>query len=139
MTVRFSPTGTNQRGPVALNVTSSVPGTKNPYNVLLYGNGVGLPTCTTGGNTSGGVGARNLSGTFKANHDSAVAYFQYKLASSTTWLTSTTQAVTGFSNTNVTKTVTGLTVGQSYQYRAVIYNAVNATSPTFGTISTFTA
>ncbi len=139
MIVRFSPTGTNQRGPVILAVTSSVPGTKNPYNVLLYGNGVGLPTCTTGGNTSGGVGARNLSGTFKANHDSAVAYFQYKLASSTTWLTSTTQAVTGFSNTNVTKTVTGLTVGQSYQYRAVIYNAVNATSPTFGAISTFTA
>lgn len=139
MTVRFSPTGTNQRGPVILAVTSSVPGTKNPYNVLLYGNGVGLPTCTTGGNTSGGVGARNLSGTFKANHDTAVAYFQYKLASSTTWLTSTTQAVTGFSNTNVTKTVTGLSVGQSYQYRAVIYNAVNATSPTFGAISTFTA
>lgn len=139
MTVRFSPTGTNQRGPVILAVTSSVPGTKNPYNVLLYGNGVGLPTCTTGGNTSGGVGARNLSGTFKANHDTAVAYFQYKLAASTTWLTSTTQAVTGFSNTNVTKTVTGLTVGQSYQYRAVIYNAVNATSPTFGTIATFTA
>ena len=139
MTVRFSPTGTNQRGPVALNVASSVPGTKNPYTIFLYGNGVGLPTCTTGGNTSGGVGARNLSGTFKANHDSAVAYFQYKLASSTTWLTSATQTISGFSNVTVTKTVTGLTVGQSYQYRAVIYNAVNATSPTFGAISTFTA
>ena len=139
MTVRFSPTGTNQRGPVALNVASSVPGTKNPYTIFLYGNGVGLPTCTTGGNTSGGVGARNLSGTFKANHDSAVAYFQYKLASSTTWLTSATQTISGFSNVTVTKTVTGLNVGQSYQYRAVIYNAVNATSPTFGAISTFTA
>lgn len=139
MTVRFSPTGLNQRGPVALSVASSVPGTKNPYNILLYGNGVGLPTCTTGGSTSGGVGARNLSGTFKANHDSAVAYFQYKLASSTTWLTSATQTIGGFSNVTVTKTVTGLTVGQSYQYRAVIYNAVNATSPTFGSIATFTA
>lgn len=139
MTVRFSPTGLNQRGPVALSVTSSVPGTKNPYTILLYGNGVGLPTCTTGGNTASGVGGRNLSGTFKANHDSAVAYFQYKLASSTTWLTSTTQTIGGFSNVTVTKTITGLTVGQSYQYRAVIYNAVNATSPTFGAIATFTA
>lgn len=139
MTVRFSPTGTNQRGPAPLNVASSVPGTKNPYTIFLYGNGVGLPTCTTGSNSSGGVGARNLSGTFKANHDSAVAYFQYKLASSTTWLNSSTQTVDGFSNTNVTKAVTGLSVGQSYQYRAVIYNAVNATSPTFGAIATFTA
>jgi hypothetical protein len=105
----------------------------------MYGNGVGLPTCTTGGNTSGGTGARNLSGTFKANHDSAVAYFQYKLASSTTWLTSATENVSGFSNVTVTKTVTGLTVGQSYQYRAVIYNAVNASSPTVGATATFTA
>lgn len=138
MTVRFSPTGTNQRGPVGLVVTSSVPGTKNPYTIFLYGNGVGLPTCTTGSNASAGAGARTFNGTFKANHDTAVAYFQYKLASSTTWLTTSTQAVTGFSDTAVSKTVTGLTVGQQYQYRAVIYNAVNATSPTFGATSTFT-
>lgn len=139
MTVRFSPTGTNQRGPVVLSVTSSVPGTKNPYAIYLYGNGVGLPTCTTGSSTSAGVGARNLSGTFKANHDTAVAYFEYKLASSTTWLSSTTQNTSGFSNVTLNATVSGLTVGQTYQYRAAIYNAVNASNPTFGTTATFTA
>jgi hypothetical protein len=139
MTVRFSPIGTNQRGPVVLNVTSSVPGTKNPYAIYLYGNGVGLPTCTTGSSTSAGVGARNLSGTFKANHDTAVAYFEYKLASSTTWLSSTTQNTSGFSNVTLNATVSGLTVGQTYQYRAAIYNAVNASNPTFGTTATFTA
>jgi uncharacterized delta-60 repeat protein len=139
MTVRFTPTGTNQRGPVTLSVSSTVPGTKNPYTILLYGNGVGLPTCTTGSNSSAGVGARNLSGTFKANHDTAVAYFEYKLSASTTWLTSATQSTSGFSNVTLNSTVSGLTVGQVYQYRAVIYNAVNATSPTVGATSTFTA
>lgn len=138
MTVRFAPTGTNQRGQSNLTITSSVPGIKNPYIVRMFGNGVGLPTCSTGGNTSAGVGARNLTGTFKANHDTAVAYFQYRLASSTTWLNSPTQNTSGFSNVNITIPITGLTVGQSYVYRAAIYNAVNANSPTFGGTSSFT-
>lgn len=139
MTVRFTPTGTNQRGPVTLSVSSTVPGTKNPYTILLYGNGVGLPTCSTGSSSAAGAGSRNLSGTFKANHDTAVAYFEYKLSASTTWLTSATQNTSGFSNVTLNSTVSGLTVGQVYQYRAVIYNAVNATSPTYGATATFTA
>jgi uncharacterized delta-60 repeat protein len=143
MTVRFTPTTTGARGPIILSVTSSLPGTKNPYTVSLNGSGVAVPLATTGSNSAPGSGQRTLNGTFRANHDTATAYFQYKLASSSTWLSSATSAISGFTNVAVAKTITGLTVGQSYQYRAIIYNAVNAgqspASPFVGATTTFTA
>jgi uncharacterized delta-60 repeat protein len=143
MTVRFAPTTTGARGPIILSVTSSLPGTKNPYTISLNGNGVAVPVATTGSNSAPGSGQRTLNGTFRANHDTATAYFQYKLASSSTWLSSASSAISGFTNIAVAKTITGLTVGQSYQYRAIIYNAVNAgqapASPFVGATTTFTA
>lgn len=143
MTVRFTPTAVGARGPVFLSVTSSLPGTKNPYTVGLNGSGVAVPLATTGSNSAPGSGQRTLNGTFRANHDTATAYFQYKLASSSTWLNSASSTISGFTNVVVSKTLTGLTVGQSYQYRAIIYNAVNAgqapASPFVGATTTFTA
>jgi uncharacterized delta-60 repeat protein len=143
MTVRFAPTTTGARGPIALAVTSSLPGSKNPYTVLMNGSGVTVPLATTGSNSAPGSGQRTLNGTFRANHDTATAYFQYKLASSSTWLSSGSSTISGFTNVAVLKTITGLTAGQRYQYRAIIYNAVNAgqapASPFVGATETFTA
>ena len=143
MTVRFTPSTIGARGPVTLSVTSSLPGTKNPYGISLNGSGVAVPLATTGSNSAPGSGQRTLNGTFRANHDTATAYFQYKLASSSTWLSSGSSTISGFTNVVVSKTITGLTVGQSYQYRALIYNAVNAgqapASPFVGATTTFTA
>ena len=143
MTVRFTPTTIGARGPAVLSVTSSLPGAKNPYAIGLNGNGVTVPLATTGANSAPASGQRTLNGTFRANHDTATAYFQYKLASSSTWLNSGSSTISGFTNVAVSKTITGLTVGQSYQYRAIIYNAVNAgqtpASPFAGAITTFTA
>jgi len=143
MTVRFAPTTTGARGPIFLSVTSSLPGSKNPYTIGMNGSGVAVPVATTGSNSAPSSGQRTLNGTFRANHDTATAYFQYKLASATTWTDSASSTIGGFTNTTVSKTITGLTVGQSYQYRAIIYNAVNAgqapASPFVGTTTTFTA
>ena len=142
LVLRFSPSAVGQRGTMALVITSSVPGAENPYTVYLTGNGVAVPVATTGTSTSPGVGQRTLNGTFKANHDTATAYFQYKIASATTWIDSLTSTIGGFSNTAVQKTVSGLLGGQTYQFRAIIYNAVNAgqppASPFVGAIGTFT-
>jgi uncharacterized delta-60 repeat protein len=142
--VRFSPTAVGARGPAVLTINSSVPGAKNPYVIVLQGNGVAVPTAITSNSTSPGTGQRTFTGTFRANHDTANAYFQYKLASATTWTdTSPPQAISGFSNVAVSKTVSGLTVGQSYNWRSIIYNAVNAgqapASPFVGITGTFTA
>jgi hypothetical protein len=143
MTVRFAPSTTGARGPVTMQITSSLPGTKNPYGISLNGSGVAVPLATTGANSDPGSGQRTLNGTFRANHDTATAYFQYKLASSSTWLSSGSSTISGFTNVAVSKTITGLTAGQSYQYRAIIYNAVNAgqapASPFVGATATFTA
>jgi uncharacterized delta-60 repeat protein len=126
MTVRFAPSTTGARGPVTMQITSSLPGTKNPYGISLNGSGVAVPLATTGSNSAPGSGQRTLNGTFRANHDTATAYFQYKLASSSTWLSSGSSTISGFTNVAVLKTITGLTAGQRYQYRAIIYNAVNS-------------
>lgn len=142
-TIRFSPSAVGARGPIASTITSSVPGSKNPYTLLLTGNGVAVPTATTGSNSAPASGQRTLNGTFRANHDTATAYFQYKLASSSVWLTTGLTTISGFSNTAVSRTITGLTVGQVYQYRAIIYNAVNngeaPASPFVGATVNFTA
>ena len=144
LVLRFTPTAVGARGPVIASITSSVPGAKNPYTLSLQGNGVAVPTAITGSSSAPGSGQRTLNGTFRANHDTASAYFQYKLASATTWTnTSPAQTISGFTNVAVSKTITGLTTGQSYQFRALIYNAVNAgqapASPFVGSTGTFTA
>lgn len=143
MTVRFTPSTIGARGPVTMQITSSLPGTKNPYGISLNGSGVAVPLATTGSNSAPGSGQRTLNGTFRANHDTATAYFQYKLASSSTWLSSGSSTISGFTSVAVSKTITGLTAGQRYQYRALIYNAVNAgqapASPFVGATTTFTA
>jgi len=144
--VRFTPpSGSTGVKTATFTIGSSVPGSKNPYTLNLTGNAVGVPTATTGSNSAPATGQRTLNGTFRANHDTASAYFQYRLASSSTWLNSSTTNVTGFTNTAVSTTLTGLTVGQAYEYRAIIYNAVNAAelikppAPFIGSILTFTA
>lgn len=143
-TVRFAPTVVGYRGPVVMNVASSVAGTKNPYLISLNGAGVAVPLATTGSQSAPATGQRTLNGTFRANASTADAYFQYKLASSSTWIDTTPPTViSGFTNVAASKTIIGLTVGQSYNWRAICYNAVNAgqapASPFVGATATFTA
>lgn len=118
-----------------LRITSSNPGLKNPYDVTLNGTAITAPTAVTASPATAIVaGAANFTGTFKANHDAATAYFQYKLVSATNWINSGSSTLAGFTATAVTKTVTGLTAGQQYHFRAVIYNTVSniTTIPTTG-------
>jgi len=144
MTLRFSPP-TNAIGVkvAAVNITSNLPGTKNPYKVNLRASAVGIPVATTGSSSAPASGQRTLNGTFRANHDTASAYFQYRLASATTWTNSSATTISGFTDVPVSQVITGLTPGQAYQYRAIIYNAVNAgqlpASPFVGSTSSFTA
>jgi len=118
-----------------LRITSSNPGLKNPYDVTLNGTAITAPTAATASPATAIVaGAANFTGTFKANHDAATAYFQYKLVSATNWINSGSSTLAGFTATAITKTVTGLTAGQQYHFRAVIYNTVSniTTIPTTG-------
>lgn len=118
-----------------LRITSSNPGLKNPYDVTLNGTAITAPTAATvSPATAIAAGAATFTGTFKANHDAATAYFQYKLVSATNWINSGSSTLAGFTPTTVTKTVTGLTAGQLYHFRAVIYNTANniTTIPTTG-------
>ncbi len=143
-TIRFAPSAVGVRPTTQLLIASSVAGAKNPYTILLSGNGVAVPTATTTNSTSPGSGERTFNGSFRANHNTANAYFQYKLASSGVWIDTTPPTViSGFVNVTASKTVTGLTVGQSYNWRAIVYNAVNAgqapAAPFTGSIGTFTA
>ena len=124
--VQFSPaTGIVGYREASLRIVSSNPGLKNPYDVILRGTAIAAPTATTGARTLIPGGSVTFNGTFKANHDTATAYFQYKLTSSNIWISTEVSTLTGFTAQVVSKTVAGLTIGQSYHFRAVIYNTVN--------------
>lgn len=146
LTLRFAPP-TNSIGvkTATLNIASNLPGSKNPYRVSLRASAVGIPVAKTGSSSAPASGQRTLNGTWRANHDTASAYFQYKLRSATTWSNSTALTVSGFTDVTSPITITGLTPGQVYEYRAIIYNAVNAAEPIkppapfIGSTSTFTA
>ena len=137
--VQFAPaTGIVGYRTAFLRVTSSNPGLKNPYDVILRGTAIAAPTAATvSPATAIAAGAATFNGNFKANHDAATAYFQYKLVASSTWITSGSSTLAGFTSTAVAKTVTGLTPGSAYHFRAVIYNTVNTSTsiPTTGTTS----
>lgn len=146
LTLRFAPP-TNAIGVkiATLNIASNLPGSKNPYRIGLRASAVGIPVAKTGSNSAPSSGQRTLNGTWRANHDEADAFFQYKLRSATTWINSTALTVSGFTDVTSPITITGLTPGQVYEYRAIIYNAVNAAEPIkppapfIGSILTFTA
>ena len=124
--VQFSPaTGIVGYREASLRIVSSNPGLKNPYDVILRGTAIAAPTATTGTVTLIPGGSVTFTGTFKANHDTATAYFQYKLVASNNWISTNVSTLTGFTPQIVSKTVAGLIVDQLYHFRAVIYNTVN--------------
>lgn len=142
MTLRFAPpTGTVGYRYAYLSIASNNPGAKNPYTLTLNGTAIAAPTATTiSPATAIAAGSATLNGSFKANHDTAIAYFQYKLNSSSTWLNSGTSSISGFGATAVSKTLSGLTPGQVYNFRAAIYNSVNTSAaPVLGATVNFTA
>jgi hypothetical protein len=139
MVVRFSPaTGAKGYRSPTLNITSNNPGTKSTYTIQVNTAAVAVPAATTGAASAIGGGSATLAGTFTPNHVSATAYFQYKLVASSTWISSGTNTIAGFSPTASTKVISGLTVGQNYHFRAVVYNSINTITsiPATGTTST---
>jgi hypothetical protein len=139
LTLAFAPAiGVKGYRYVNLYITSNNPGTKSTYNIQVNAAAVAVPAATTGAASAISGGSATFAGAFTPNHIASTAYFQYKLVASTTWLTSTTASLDGFTPQAATKTITGLTVGQGYHFRAVIYNAVNTVTsiPTTGTTST---
>ena len=139
MVVRFSPAigAKGYRSPT-LNIASNNPGTKSTYTIQVNTAAVAVPAATTGVASAIGGGSATLAGTFTPNHIAATCYFQYKLVASSTWISSGTNTIAGFSPTASTKVISGLTVGQSYHFRSVVYNSINTITsiPATGTTST---
>lgn len=139
MVIRFSPaSGAKGYRSTTLNIASNNPGTKSTYTIQVNTAAVAVPAATTGAASAIGGGSATLAGTFTPNHTTSTCYFQYKLVASSTWISSGTNTIAGFSPTASTKVVSGLTVGQSYHFRAVVYNSINTITsiPTTGTTST---
>jgi len=124
--VQFSPAnGIIGYRVASLRITSTNPGLKNPYDVRLRGTAITAPTAATGAVALIAGNVATLKGTFKANHDTATVYFQYKLVSATNWISTGVSTLTGFDSVAMERTVVGLSAGQPYHFRAVIYNTVN--------------
>jgi hypothetical protein len=139
MVIRFSPaSGAKGYRSTTLNIASNNPGTKSTYTIQVNTAAVAVPAATTGAASAIGGGSATLAGAFTPNHITSTCYFQYKLVASSTWISSGTNTIAGFSPTASTKVISGLTVGQSYHFRAVVYNSINTITsiPTTGTTST---
>ena len=139
MVIRFSPaSGAKGYRSTTLNIVSNNPGTKSTYTIQVNTAAVAVPAATTGAASAIGGGSATLAGTFTPNHITSTCYFQYKLVASSTWVSSGTNTIAGFGPIASTKVISGLTVGQSYHFRAVVYNSINTITsiPTTGTTST---
>jgi len=139
MVANFTPSSSD-KGLLYANlvITSSVPGIKNPYTVLLVGAAVALPTATTNTPNNTGGGVVTFNGTFVANDLTATAYFRYRLTSSSTWISTSTLSKSGYAAQTGSVTVSSLSIGVSYTVQAVIVNSSNVTSPVYGASVAFT-
>lgn len=139
--VRFTPSTTGARQATLL-ITSNVSGSKNPYSVLLNGNGITTPLVTTLAAQSVTGTTAVIRGSFTARADTASGYFQYRAGTSGPWIQiplTPTAIVNQFNPQVINQGLTGLTPATLYQFRAVIYNTVTGSgSPVFGSTLSFT-
>ena len=133
MVANFTPSSSD-KGLLYANlvITSSVPGIKNPYTVLLVGAAVALPTAMTNAPNNTGGGVVTFNGTFVANDLTATAYFRYRVTSSSTWISTSALSKSGYAAQTGSVTVSSLSIGVSYTVQAVIVNSSNVTSPVYG-------
>ena len=93
------------------------------------------PTVTTGSGTNITMISATLNGTVNANGTSTTAWFEYGKTSGAYDKTTTTQGVSGSSDTSVGIYVSGLSSGTGYYYRLV---AQNNAGVSYGSENSFT-
>ena len=99
------------------------------------GTTVSVPTVSTGSASSVTTSSATLNGTVNANGVSTTAWFNYGTTSGSYGNTSSTQTVTGSSNTTVSIGISGLSSGTKYYYRIA---ASNSGGTSYGSESSFT-
>ena len=102
---------------------------------LVTSNGSSPPTGTTGTATNVTNNSATLNGTVNANGLSTTAWFQYSTTIGSYSNTSSTQSVSGSSNTTVSIGISGLSSGTTYYYRIA---AQNSSGTTYGSEMSFT-
>ncbi len=104
---------------------------------VTYGTGstISAPTVSTGSASSVTTSSATLNGTVNANGASTTAWFNYGTTSGSYGNTSSTQTVTGSSNTTVSIGISGLSSGTKYYYRIA---ASNSGGTSYGSESSFT-
>ena len=93
------------------------------------------PTVATSSATDVTSNSATLNGTVNANGASTTAWFQYGTASGSYSSTSTTQSVSGSSDTTVSIGISGLSSSTTYYYRIV---ASSSAGTSYGSETTFT-
>lgn len=112
-------------------------GNESPWagpNGFNYG-GAAAPTVVTNAATGIGNSTAVLNGTVTANLSSTTVVFQYGLTAAYGTNVTLGTAVTGSIPTSVSTTISGLTPGTLYHFRAAAYNAIGGT---YGGDMTFT-
>ena len=99
------------------------------------GTTVSAPTVSTGSASNATTSSATLNGTVNANGASTTAWFNYGTTSGSYSGTSTTQSVTGSSNTTVSIGISGLSSGTKYYYRIA---ASNSGGTSYGSETSFT-
>ena len=110
-------------------------GTDSLQVTYSTGNTVSAPTVSTGSATNVTTSSVTLNGTVNANGASTTAWFNYGVTSGSYTGTSTTQSVTGSSNTTVSIGISGLSSNTKYYYRIA---ASNSGGTSYGGESSFT-
>ncbi len=103
--------------------------TIDPFAVALP------PTVTTSSATNVTSISATLNGTVNANGQSTTAWFNYGITSGTYTGTSTTQSVSGSSNTSVSSDISGLSSSTTYYYRIA---ASSSAGISYGSEASFT-
>ena len=128
--------------------SSDFPTTTGAYNTSYSGGSLDIfvskfdsnlsvspTTATSGSATDVSFTSATLNGTVNANGQSTTVWFQYDTVSGSYTNTSSTQTVTGASDTTVSISISGLSPGTTYYYRIV---AQNSAGTVYGSEMSFT-
>ena len=135
---------------VSINISGLSPNTTYYYRIvaqnsagtITYGSETSFttntpspPSATTGSASNVSYYTATLNGTVNANGLSTTTWFQYGTTSGSYGNTSSTQSVSGTSDTTVSIDISGLSSGTTYYYRIV---AQNSAGTTYGNEISFT-
>lgn len=118
---------------VAQNIVGTTYGSETSFTTIYP------PTVTTGLATNVTMISTTLNGTVNANGTSTTAWFEYGKSSGTYDKTTTTQDVSGSSDTSVSIYVSGLSSGTGYYYRLVAQNNAGVSYGSETSFSTITS